>query len=380
MTVGLLSFAGGGTLGLVANRTDVPQTFQSIAANFTSRREHFSHPDGGFQTIQSIDVGFDAFSNADSRTIKRFIEYPQNTFTQMTWSGATSVTIAPGAVVKSDVISLTVPPATKLWERTVNLNATVTNFPVIQTPSSSPSLGLDDGNSVTDQGNSGTIAASDSFGFGAAALIGQIGTRNARSFLLIGDSIAFGFGDGGIGALGGSGYLARALDVHGYPYCKMVVSGWTAGNLVSRIAAWNSFIGALSFTDMIQQLGVNDLANSSRSQAQLLADQQTIYGLCAGKKIFQTTITPETSSTDGWATTGNQTFLSGTGTLSQLNAVNASIRAVPAGVSVVLDVADMVMSARDTDIWAAPPSPTGDGIHPSTTKHASLAATIAGLI
>lgn len=371
------------TFGLAANRTSLPTQITSIAANTTCRIEHFAHPDGALTSIQTVDVGWylsgGAPANADAHTIKRYIEYPASTFTQITWSAATSVAVGAGSVVKSDIIPLAIPAGTKFWERTVNLNATVTNYPAVQlSVAGAVTLGVDDGCSASDQGNSGTIAAGGSSGFlGAAAIMGMIQAPNARGFVLVGDSIGFGIGDSGTAAKGGLGFLARALDVHGYPYVRMVVTSWTAQSLAANLTLPAAFLAAISYTDAMQELGVNDLANSSRSQAQLLADQQTIYGLFSGKRIYQTTITTETTSTDGWATTGNQT-ISSAGTLSQLNSVNTAIRALPSNVTAVLEVADAQMSARNSDLWVAPPSQTGDGIHPNTTSNANIAAAIAG--
>lgn len=374
------------TFALAANRADVPTALTSIAANTTCRREHFAHPDGALTSIQTVDVGWYATgaapANSDARTIKRYIEYPANTFTQITWSsGSFSVTIAPGTVVKSDIILLAIPAGAEFWERTVNLTATVTNFPIMQLPAAPTVIGVDDGCSATDQGNSGTIAASSSNSgwFGAAAIMGSIQTANARSFAIVGDSIGFGTGDGGIGAKGSSGYPARSLDVHGYPYTRLVASGWTAQSLAANTTLPAALYAAISFTGAIVELGVNDLANASRTQAQLLADQQTIYGLFSGKTIFQSTITTISTSTDGWATTANQT-ISSVGTMSLLNSVNTAIRAVPANVNVVLEAADAQMSARNSDIWAAPPAHTGDGTHPNASGASSIASTISGSI
>lgn len=389
---GRMGVRGGGgssapafTVALAANRAQVSTAVGSIAANTTSIREHYSHPDGAITSLKFVDVGWYYDSNgtpvnADSRSIKRYVEYPQGTFTQITWSNATSVTVGAGALVSSDMVGVIIPVGTKFWERTVNLTSTVTNFPLIELPASSVTIGVDDGNDLTDKGNSGTITVSSGVTtFGAAAVMGTVGVANARSFVIVGDSLAFGFGDGGIGAKHSSGFLARALDVHGYPYAKITRSGMRATQFLASLAAPTAFINALGFTDMIQSLGINDLKTGSRSQAQLLADHQTIYGLFSGKRIYQTTLTPVSTSTDGWATTANQTP-DPSGTLSQINSINAAIRAVPANVNVVIEVADACMSARDSDIWSAPPVAAPDGIHPNTAKQALVAAAISGSI
>lgn len=373
------------TLGLGLNRGEVPVAPMSIAAPFTSRREHFSHPDGSISSCQTVDVGWyvdPTNPNADARTIKRYIEYPANIFTQVTWNGgATSVTIAPGSVVKSDVFTISVPSLTKLWERTVNLNATVTNFPVqeVSVGDTNSGLGLDDGNISGDFGNSGTIAATaDIYSFGAAAFVCTINTPNARSFAITGDSIAFGNADTSIGSHGGLGYVEKMLDVHGYPYARYAKPSLKASDLVSNISKPQAFFAALSFSDAIQQLGINDLTLGSESVATVLADHQTIYGLFGSAHIFQTTLLPVTTSSDFWTTTSGQTFNSPTnGTLGSLNTLNDTIRTPPANVFRVLDAADVAMTSRDSDIWIAPPQPTPDGIHPIPPMSNTLATSLA---
>lgn len=380
------------TFGLAANRADVPEGISTITANTTCRREHFAHPDGALSAIQTVDVGWylngssaGIPTTADSHVIKRYIEYPAGTFTQITWSAATSVTVGVGAAVKSDLVPISIPAGAEFWERTVNLTSTVTNYPTISLPFASTTIGVDDGCvASTDLGNSGTVSAGGTTGFlGAAAIMGTIQTANARSFFIIGDSIAFGQADQSSGAKGGSGYISRALDIHGYPYARMVVSGWSANSLVVNSTLPVAFIATLTFPEVIQQLGTNDMAVNSRSAAQILADHQTIYGMVTGKTIHQTTINSRTSSTDGFITTANQTVIT-IGTLSQLNSLNASIRALPTHVTDVLDAADGQMSARDSDIWSistlngVAKNLTSDGIHPNQAGSSQIATAVFG--
>jgi hypothetical protein len=207
-------------------------------------------------------------------------------------------------------------------------------------------------------------------------MVGTIAAANAKSFVIVGDSIAWGEGDvSSVGPKGGSGWIARALDVHGYPYVKIAKQGQQATDYVSTMAPTTSFLGKLSFTDMVCEFGINDL-RLGRTQAQVLADHQTIYGQFVGKRIHQTTLPPRSSSTDAWATLVNQAGKTD-GTMASLNTLNAVIRAKPANVNNVIEAADAAMSARDSDIWTAPPAATLDGTHPVSTKAASMAATLA---
>lgn len=364
------------TLGLVANRAQVPTTITSIAANTTSIRHHYAHPDGDIYDIQTVDTYWYIPTTVPvaggSRVIKRYIEYPAGVFHQVKWAGATTKTISSGSV-KSDVVissvtglPLRIPAAAKFWERTVNLNATVASFPCIELPAASSALGCEDGNDVTDKGNSGTIAPTSTVRtFGAAAIYGKIAVDNARSFLVVGDSIAFGEGDiTSIGPKGGSGWIARALDVRGYPYMKITRPGQQAADAASLPASPQALVNLVAFSDAIFEHGVNDL-RLNRTKDQILADQQTLYAWANGARIWQTTISPRSSSTDAYATVAGQTAKTD-GNMADLNPLNAAIRAKPANVFRVIEAADQFMTARDSGIWKAPPAETVDGTHPNS--------------
>ncbi|CDM57381.1 SGNH/GDSL hydrolase family protein [Rhizobium favelukesii] len=368
------------TQGIIANRFLAPTATGSVPPNYTSRRAHYAHPDGDVSNFKTVDCTF-VFAGitadqAATRIIKRYIEYPAGVFTQVTWGGQPTVTLSTTTVV-SDPINLTIPAGAQFWERTVNLTNTVSLFPLQQLPASSQALGVSDGNSASDLGNSGTITAtSTQTTFGATVMIGDIAAPNAKSYVIFGDSIAWGEGDiSNVGPKGGNGWLGRALDVHGYPYLKIAKQGQQAADLVSSPSRVQSLLAAMSFTDAVVEYGVNDL-RLGRTQAQILADQQTIYGYVPGKRIYQTTITPRSSSTDSWATTVNQTAKTD-GNMAALNPLNAAIRAKPANVNTVLEAADAAMSARDSDIWGGAFPPTTDGTHPNSVKAASMAAALA---
>ncbi|MBX5143224.1 hypothetical protein HJB79_31440, partial [Rhizobium lentis] len=203
----------GETSGIVANRLQAPTAVGTIQANATSRRVHYAHPQAAITDLQCVDTawyiadGTLVPTNGDSRSIKRYIEYPDGVFHQVLWSGLATKTISTGSV-KSDVVissvtgqPLIIPAGTKFAERTVNLTASVTNFPLIEMPANNSTLGLEDGNTAsTDLGNSGTISADASlYTFGSTCIVGKIGKGQtgptAKSYVVVGDSIIFGQGD-----------------------------------------------------------------------------------------------------------------------------------------------------------------------------------------
>jgi hypothetical protein len=109
--------------------------------------------------------------------------------------------------------------------------------------------------------------------------------------------------------------------------------------------------------------------------------------------VYQTTITPRTTSTDGWATVANQTVVAGCGQpRTDLNAwlragapVNGSGTPVAIGtagavpcpyLTGIYDAAATVEDATDPTKWKAATVLTGDGVHPNATGHALMAAAI----
>ncbi|TLX12138.1 fibronectin type III domain-containing protein [Rhizobium sp. MHM7A] len=380
----------GETSGIVGSRFQVATAVGTIAANTTSRRVHYAHPLADITDLQCVDSAWyisDATlqpAAASSRTIKRYIEYPDGVFHQVLWSGASSKLIDTGSF-KSDVVlssvtglPLVIPAGAKFAERTVNLTSSVTNFPLIEMPANNSTLGLEDGNSLTDQGNSGTISADAvTTSFGSVAIVGKIAKGQtgtpAKSYILVGDSIMFGQGDvSSAGAKGGSGWGARLLDATGMPYLKMAKKGQSAQQFAGATASVAALLSLLSYSDVICEHGVNDL-RLGRTAAQILADHQTIYGLFGTANIFQTTITPRSDTTNAYADVAGQTPKTD-GNMTDLTPLNTSIRAIPANVDTVLEVADAAMSARNSNVWGGPFPPVLDGTHPTSAKAAAMAA------
>lgn len=378
---------GGETIGLVANRTRAATVGFSIAANTTSYRHHYAHPQGEIYDIQAVETKwfFHASTHiptaGGNRTIKKYIEYPVGVFHEVRWSGALNLSITSGSY-KSDVIlssvtglPLRIPAGAKFWERTVNLNATVSSFPCIELPATPQALGIEDGNDTTDKGNTGTIAPSSTVRtFGAIAFVGKIAKKNARSFLVVGDSLAWGEGDiTGVGARGGSGWIERMLDTLGYPYMTFAKGGQQAADLAPNTASPAATLALVTVSDRIFEHGVNDL-RLGRTKAQILADHQTCYGaLAPAARCHQTTITPRSETTDAYATTANQTPKTD-GNMADLTPLNTDIRAVPANVNSIIEAADAAMSARNSNIHKAPPAGTTDGTHFNTTRAALIAS------
>lgn len=386
---------------IVSSTAQMASATASITNNFTSRRSDWSSPQGAITNIKCVDyrhaVDSGGVTTGGARTIKRYLEYPAGVFHQVKWAAATTLTLNATLSATSDVIlssvtgePLEIPAGTKFWWRTVNVSgATVATFPVIVRPDDSVTLGLDDGNDTTDKGNSGTISpTSGNNTFGPNGVIGTVKATNARAFLLMGDSLVFGQGDvSSVGSFGSSGWVSRGLGGL-YPACKIASGGQSAQTFatITTSPSFQPYVARLGFTDVIVEVGINDLSGLSRTPAQILTDHQTIYTFLAANNIYtgtvrkwQTTMTARTDSTDGYATTIGQTPKVD-GTYGLVSTLNASIRALPAQLYGVIDAADFDMTARDSVIHDGPFPPVLDGTHFTSAKAADMAADLAGAI
>ncbi|QIG74530.1 SGNH hydrolase-type protein [Rhizobium phage RHph_Y25] len=392
--LGLFQIAATGqTIGLVANRAQVPTNVQNIAANTTARRAHWSHASGEISHIQAVDVGWYLSRSTwlptagGSHTIKKYIEYPAGTFHQVTWAAATTLAKSSTSVAKSDVIissvtglPLRIPADTQFWERTVVTVGSATT-PVIELPANNDTLGVDDGTDLTDKGNSGTITPTAAiWTFGSQGFVGRVGAANAQSVVALGDSLIFAQGDiTNVGTKQGSGWFGRLCDNEGVPYVKIAVPGGKAQNFAQNafIVHGGNLINQLAFSHVICELGLNDLAVASRTAAQILADLQTVYAIIpAAAQLWQTTITTRTDSTSGNYTSVADQTVKTDGNMADLTPLNTSIRAGTANVDFVLDVADAEMSARDSNIHGGPFPPVLDGTHFTSTKAAAIASAL----
>lgn len=97
-----------------------------------------------------------------------------------------------------------------------------------------------------------------------------------------------------------------------------------------------------------------------------------------GLRVYQTTITPVTSSTDNWATAGSQSIRDPQRGHTLDNAVRAALNdwilTLPAPLSGAIDSAVQVETARNSGIWK--PGYTVDGIHPNNTAALAMATAV----
>jgi lysophospholipase L1-like esterase len=204
-----------------------------------------------------------------------------------------------------------------------------------------------------------------------------VGLCNTNCLLIVGDSISAG---GYISNLfswqrenfgSSSGSVFNQVHVGRNANTALIAAGGEAAK------NWNTYWikrNTATFCDVaIVAYGANESNDSVATiQASLQAVWNDLHAM--GIRVWACTITPSTTSTDSWATVGNQTDIR-----PNINTVNDWIRTLPAPLVGVIDVSDAVSSARNSGRWKA--GFTSDGLHPNLTGQVPLQTIIpAGLL
>ncbi|EJN14746.1 hypothetical protein PMI42_01720 [Bradyrhizobium sp. YR681] len=331
---------GGATLRQITSRVGIPNQISGSNATGGWRSWQVA-----YDAVSALKVCFfngKVLSNAgetgtgDIGTYRVAVEYPKGTWTDLTFGGLTTgVVIADNTFGCTDLTQLgfTIPAFTKF-----RLSGDISIAGVGRVPALGWSNACDRANGDEFQSGAAgfnhykdaTVLGSGSAQCFHPALV--LGSTNKTVWWGIGDSIMAGVNDQGGDPSGGRGLLGRSMAALG-PTLNYGVPGDRASlyavgaNTTSRMA-----LAALGgATTAVLQLGVNDFFSGSRTTDQVLTDRATIRAAVKvavpGIKVIDTTITPVTTSTDGWATTTNQT-VSNAGNNNSRAAFNDFLRGV----------------------------------------------------
>ncbi len=246
-------------------------------------------------------------------TITAGFEYNGKT-TQVTFGGASSVTIPPGALVMSDILPVSVPAGATVYSRSCAAVASSGQKWPYSTVGQSTDSYSNAGSDLTTATGAMPLYAGNQYIYGPCSVQGG-SYPPAGSVTLVGDSIMQGVGD----ASYESGFAVRALG-NIVPWQRMAEPGTWA----EQWAAPGSMVDRLSLipntNNVICELGTNDLTGCN--VAQIEANLTTLWDdfVNQGAKVYQTTLTPKTKSMDNWQTVGNQTPLG----INIVSATNAS--------------------------------------------------------
>lgn len=234
-------------------------------------------------------------------------------------------------------------------------------------------------------------------GVGAFSPVAILGFNKSPSSCvgIVGDSIIIGTGDTPTTFPSGNtaqdnGWMMRLLNRQ-IPYVWYAKYADTA-NVMDANQHWRA--GALEhMTVMVDELGINDFKSLTATAAAVANNKLSIARQASvrGVPLYWTTITPATTSTDLWATTGNQTKFSndaarvtfndwlragapivqsgGVWVYAAVGTNGATIIGQPGHpVSGYFEVANAVESAQDSGLWAIAERSVTDGAMSSVTN------------
>lgn len=350
-------------LGFVATRGSVPTSFSGSLHAWMNRSLHIAVDN--ITSLQAIwgnwwaDNAGEHATGAAS-TITASIEYPAGVFTQIKFNGATQGSIASGANIVCDACAVNIPKGAQFWVRAYLTNASVIVFsaltPGVNLPATRPSLM--NYTTPTDQTMGGTVVvqATGSAFYNPLAIIGM--TRRPSIFLA-GDSRVCGYQDIPDVVTGDVGNLARAL-LTTFGYVNAGVPSEQAAQAVSNYTKRATLLPYC--THVIDEYGINDTL--SFTAAQIAANRTTLAtSIFKGKTVFGTTIEPDTTSIDSWATTGNQTKYAQESVRTAFNAL--ALAGIP-GEQRCFDINNAVNSSANSGLWAVNGTAnwaTPDGVH-----------------
>ncbi len=355
-------------IGLVAGPG---RSYNSLSAGYQqmmSRTKHFAYED--------IDAFSLIFGNwhaspveADggaTLTLTASVEYPVGVFTQVRFSGSASGTISPGSNRASDTVSLEIPEGAEFWVRTyATCSAGVVHTYNVsgndQSANSNAHQSRFGASGVSDVTMGGTITSmsqSTGLAYGPMAIVGA---TTKPSVVIYGDSIALGHGDQADGDVH-IGSIARSLG-ETYP-CLIVARG---GEKLDEFLSGNAKRRALAqyCTHVVCAYGNNDIFSGGASAQALSDGLDEFAGLFPDRVVYTITITPRSTSTDNWATEGNQTPAAADNVKDKYNTF---VRNSRPGVEGYFEIADVAEPVRGGGIWkvtGAANGYTADGIHPT---------------
>jgi len=291
--------------------------FENINSNGTQTEEtsRFVYKAiGKISNITNLFFNFNAIntvtpSTFDDITVEAYVEYPSGTYNRITFNGGSnSVLVRKGFYVESDVWKFNIPANAVFWIRTKVL---VTSGQVwlkntaAYNGSALGGEGVANGNALTS-----AIANNTGYAYGCSAVLGISDTKNG-AIIYKGDSISCGVGDSGTNYTGSlqGGLFFRTFGFN-YPVLMTNIPGQGSVNYDKNTSINANFFDEL-FTCAqfsISNLAINDLPYFTLPQIQAYVISIWYTDKASGIGIYHTTCTPQTSSTDSWATLANQTI------------------------------------------------------------------------
>ena len=349
-------------LGLVASRFQPPDDFNSGNKSVMSRTYHVANVN-----IKNPQVIFQNanFANSANFTLKFSIEYPVGTCWAATFSGSSTVSTTAASVISDAVSGVNIPAGAGFYIDSLYNSSSGTG--TITTGVSA--LGEGQILSTTLNGAPDYTACNGTVTPGAYPYtpIAVIAQTTQPSFLFIGDSRVYGTNDVGYTSTNyANGEFAHAIVANNnYAFADMGVPGSKAYDFINT-AAYNYPFKILGnyVTYVFNDYGINDL-NASTTAAELTNLNQRIRGIFPTNYYIQSTVGPNTNSTDNWATIGNQTLANASANTQRV-VYNDALRVNNGWVTNYAENANVTESAQDSGFIAVNGTAnycTLDGLH-----------------
>jgi lysophospholipase L1-like esterase len=322
----------------------------------------------GAETAQSVNA-----------TIKAAVEIG-GVIHPVAFEGSRTATLVAGFHLRSDVLGLRLVKGDVIYvrvNRTIASGSWTNNVGLLGTTNGEGLTTTDvvDSGTVTAVGGDDTVSVPLT-GFTAAGVVSPAPSRGC-SVAFLGESIANGTGETSR-ELGG--FMLRCLP-DSVGVLRLNNGGQTAQLFVGNTASNSGgrrrypFFGSCKYA--WNQFGGNDMNAAGYSVAQVQADLLKLWNSLAdmGLKVYHTTFTLVSSSTDGWTTVENQTpWVKNADRV----ILNEWFRTVPEPLSGIFDLSAVIETEVNSGIWRVDQGVlTDDGVHPNATGHAYIASQFA---
>ncbi len=345
-------------LGSVATRASVPNNFGAASGVYTNRTYHRSRDAITSLRVAWANKSLNSTGEAQNGTQTQLgeVEYGAGVFTPAAWSSASSVVAAAGTVPLSDAVSVSIPDDTDFW-----IASKLTGSVNVLYADGTQKL-LSAGDAQQSGGTNMHSVANNGTNVTFPALI--VANTTKRSILGVGDSRFVGLQDQtDAGRKGNNGDFETAFSPN-YGTIRYGATGLTAGNFNASHALAVTLGGYV--TDVVYNLGINDIiAGTSAASLAALTAANIAFFTALGLRVWLTTLQPaEVTTTDFYATTGNQTV--GAHNAARVTYNNMIRSGSIAGAAGYFEFADLVESARDSGKYKVDGTAnkyTSDGAH-----------------
>jgi lysophospholipase L1-like esterase len=315
-----------------------------------------------------------------STTCTASVEFPAGTYKQITFDAGSASTVIPDTtLIITDMTTgnLGIPAGATFWILMYKTSATGVLYNSWRNTAMGD-LTWTAASGVADRTMGGVITSSGNYSVPPMAIIAM---TSAKAILGIGDSKTAGFGDSNESATaagpGQLGEIASSIPTD-QPFVNIATGGMRA-DLWPTLATQRKKLLPYA-SHYFFNLGFNDIYNNAASAATCRTNVELILAeiLAAnpGARITLGTQSHKSTSTDSWATTGNQTTV---GQTAQRNIYNGYVRAgsIAGNNNGYFEISDQLETVRDNGIWKVTGAAfgyTGDGTHESPAGYDLISA------